>query len=66
MIYGNKLEQSNIPTIDVGYAMLSICEFWGATALKYRVAMYLMKYYPIAENFAPLYVASSMHKSPEV
>ena len=66
VMYGNKLEQSDIPTIGVGCAMLRICEFWGATALKYRVAMCLMKYYPIAEYFATLYVASSMHKSPEL
>ena len=64
VMYGNKLEQSDIPTIGVGCAMLRICEFWGATALKYRVAMWLMNYYPIAEYFAPLYVASSMYKSP--
>ena len=66
VMYGNKLEQSDIPTIGVGCAMLRICEFWGATALKYRVAMCLMKYYPIAEYFATLYVASSMHKSQEL
>ena len=52
--------------LDVGCTVLCICQFWCATALKYRVAMCLMKYYPIAEYFATLYVASSMHKSPEL
>ena len=66
VVYRNELEQSDIPTIGVGCAILRICIFWGATTLKYRVAMCLMKYYHIAEYFATLYVASSMHKSPEL
>ena len=35
----------DVPTIIVGCTMLYICEYWGATALKYTVAMCLMKYY---------------------
>ena len=43
--YRNSLEQRDIPTIDVGCAILFFCKYWGATALKYTVAMCLMKYY---------------------
>ena len=46
VMYGNKLEQRDILTLDVGCAMLCICKFWGAIALKHIVAMCLMKYYP--------------------
>ena len=45
VLYRNKLQQRDIPTLDVGCAMLYICEYWVATALKYAVAMCLMKYY---------------------
>ena len=63
---GNKLEQSDIPTIDVGCAMLCICQFWCATALKYRVAMCLMKYYPFVVHWVWLYIVSSIHDSREL
>lgn len=66
VMYGNELEKSDIPSIDAACAMLEICQWWSATALKYRVAMYLMEYKLIAEHFARLYVASSMYESPEL
>ena len=43
VVQEHNLEQRDIPTIDVGRAMLLICEFWDTAALKYTVVVCLMK-----------------------
>ena len=68
VVYGNTLQQSDIPTLRVGCAMLSVCEYWNAPGLKYAVAMCLIKYYldTIMENWVELFVTANKQNSPEL
>ena len=67
VLYGNKLQQRDIPTLGVGCAMLSVCECWNAPGLKYAVAMCLIKYYlDTMENWVQLFVTANKQNSPEL